>query len=624
MLNILRKQAQSFVIQAMVVLIAVVFIFWGVGSNLNNNRNAAATVNDVEIPFQDFQQSYERAADTYRQQFGGQVPEGFFDGIGLKNQVLSQLIQSELLRQGADEIGLMVSKKETQRRIEEMPVFQVDGHFDMDRYKAVLGQNHLTPISFEKDLQGDMLTSRVVEVIGSFAALPQNELKTWTDYSNTEVNIAYLTFTAKGYRDQVTVEDDELAAWYEKNNEQYKTDPQVKLQYLYFPFAADLDEVVLEEGQVAQYYEENKQHYQTPEQRRASHILFKVAESDSAERKAEQRKKAEDILQQLREGADFAALATEFSEGPSKTKGGDLGLFPRGAMVPAFDAAVFSMEKGALSEIVETPFGYHVIKLTEIQPATTKSLAEVRGAITSELKNKRVRGITFKKVSNAYEEIIRAGSLAKYVENGGENVAAADFFERKHPPAQLAKAGALLDVVFGLSKGELSSLTEVEDGYGIGFVEDIKAPEVPALEQVREQVVADYTQEKSVELARAAAYKKLAEVQAGADFATLEGVKKSGFIKRGGSAAGVAADVVQAAFDLKTVTGMGEDVIAQGDTFTLFDVTETRQSADKMDEMQQQQLADQLLANQQNRLVQSWVDRLRSDAKIWINEQLLQ
>lgn len=624
MLNILRKQAQSFVFQAMVALIAVVFIFWGVGSNLDNNRNAAATVNGVEIPFQDFQQSYERAVDVYRQQFGGQVPEGFLDGIGLKNQVIGQLVQSELLRQGAEEIGLMVSKKETQRRIQEMPVFQANGHFDMDRYKEVLGQNRMTPTSFEKSLQNDMITSRVVEVIGSFASLPQNELKAWTDFSNTEVKIAYLNFPASNYLDQVVVEDDELAAWYEQNSERYKTAPQVKLQYLYFPFAADLDEVTLEKGQVEQYYQENKDQYQTPEQRRASHILFKVAESDSAEKKAAQRSKAENILKQLREGADFATLATEFSEGPSKTKGGDLGLFPRGTMVPSFDEVVFSMEEGALSEVVETPFGFHVIKVTEIQPATTRSLEDVRTAITEELKSKRVRGITFQKVSQAYEDIILAGSLKKYVENGGEYVKTTEYFPRNTPPAELTKAGALLDKVFGLSKGELSSLTEVEDGYAIAFVEDVKAPEVPTLDQVKEQVLADYKQEKSIELAQTAADQKLAEIKDGIDLAGLEGVQISEFIKRGGGAADVSAEVVQAAFDLETVTGLGEEVIVQGDTFTIFEVIETRQSENTMDEAQQQQLAGQLLASQQNRLVQSWVERLRSDAKIWVNEQIFQ
>lgn len=215
-----------------------------------------------------------------------------------------------------------------------------------------------------------------------------------------------------------------------------------------------------------------------------------------------------------------------------------------------------------------------------------------------------------------------AGSLAKYIESGGENVTATAFFPRNTPPAELAKAGALLDKVFGLSKGELSSLTEVEDGYAIAFVEDVKAPEVPTIEQVKEQVLADYKQEKSVELAQAAADEKLTELKGGAALAELEGVQVSGFVKRGGSAADVSAEVVQAAFDLDTVTGLGQEVIAQGDTFTLFEVTEIRQSETTIDKAQQQQLADQLLASQQNRLVQSWVDRLRSDAKIWVNEQI--
>jgi peptidyl-prolyl cis-trans isomerase D len=124
MLNILRKNAQSFVVQAIVVIIAIVFIFWGVGTNLNDNPNALAVVNGKEIPYRDFQQNYERAIENYKQQFGGQIPQGFLESIGLKEQVLDQLIQAELLRQGAEKVGIRISKEAVQRTIQEMAVFR--------------------------------------------------------------------------------------------------------------------------------------------------------------------------------------------------------------------------------------------------------------------------------------------------------------------------------------------------------------------------------------------------------------------------------------------------------------------------------------------------------------------
>ena len=623
MLNILRKKAQSVVIQALVLLIAVVFIFWGVGSNLDNNRNAAAVVNDVEIPFQEFQQSYDRAVDTYRQQLGGQVPAGFFEGIGLKKQVINQLIQSELLRQSAGNIGLAVSREETQRRIQDMPVFQENGQFIMSRYKDVLSQNRLTPTSFEAGLQSDLITGRIVELIGSFADVPPAAVQTWIDFAKTELKLAYISFKSSDYLDKVDVEADQLASWYEKKQQEYVTDPQIELQYLYFPFAADMDQVTLDEEHLTQFYNDNIDSYTVREKRRARHILFKVSDTDSAEVKDEKRQEAERVLQLLRDGGDFATLAREYSEGPSKDAGGELGFFERGAMVPSFEAAVFSMEPGDLSDLVETPFGYHLILVEDVQPAVTKSLKDVRAEIEGQLKGQRVRGITFQNVSKAYEDIIRAGSLEKYVEQGGDAVETTDFFTRKLPPKSLAKAGALLDVVFGLSKGELSSLVEVEDGYAIGYVKDIKNPEVPPLASVIDQVTDDFKHEQSIALARSAAETALAKA-----FETnrlvLDGKgKESGYLKRGGGDGDLPPQVVQAAFSLKGGENVSSEVVVVDDDFYVFEVLESRQDPTPMEAEQKKQLAEQLLTNQQNRLVASWVERLRADAKIWVSDQLM-
>lgn len=623
MLNILRKRAQSVVIQALVLLIAVVFIFWGVGSNLDNNRNAAAVVNDVEIPFQEFQQSYDRAVDTYRQQLGGQVPDGFFEGIGLKKQVINQLIQAELLRQSADKIGLAVSREETQRRIQDMPVFQENGQFVMSRYKDVLGQNRLTPTSFEAGLQSDLITGRIVELIGSFADVPPAAVQAWIDFAKTELKLVYLSFKASDYLDEVNVEADQLASWYEKKQQDYVTDPQIALQYLYFPFAADMGKVTLEDEQIEQFYNDNIDSYSLKEKRRARHILFKVSDADSAEVKEEKRLQAEHVLQLLRDGGDFATLAKEYSEGPSRESGGELGFFERGAMVPAFEEAVFSMKPGDLSDLVETSFGYHLILVEDVQPAITQKMEDVRAEIEGQLKKQRVRGITFQNVSKAYEDIIRAGSLEKYVEQGGESVETADFFARKLPPDSLAQAGALLDVAFGLSKGELSSLVEVEDGYAIGYVQDIKKPEVPPLATVKDTVISDFKHEQSIALARSAADETLAKALETGKL-MLEGKsRESGYLKRGGGDGDIPPQLVEAAFALKGGEKLSSEVVAVGDMFYVFEILESRQDPAVMEADQKKQLAEQLLVNQQNRLVASWVERLRADATIWVNDQLI-
>ena len=156
MLNVLRKQAQSTLIQGLVLVIAIVFIFWGVGTNMNNNRNSVATVNDREISYQDYQRAYEQAVDNLQKQFGGQVPPGLLEGMGIKQQVVGQLIQAELLRQGGEEMGIVLSDLATQREIEQMEAFQQEGNFDLSRYKSVLSQNRMTPTSFEDGLKADL------------------------------------------------------------------------------------------------------------------------------------------------------------------------------------------------------------------------------------------------------------------------------------------------------------------------------------------------------------------------------------------------------------------------------------------------------------------------------------
>jgi peptidyl-prolyl cis-trans isomerase D len=190
MLNILRKKAQSIVIQAVVLIIAIVFIFWGVGTNIGGKRNMLASVNGVEIPYQDYQRNYDNAVENLRVQFGGSIPQGLLEGLDLNRQVLNQLIQAEILRQGGRKMGITVSKLATQEEIMDMEVFQTDGQFDLARYREILSQNRMTPTVFEAGLRNDLLTSKVTEAIRSFALVTDNQVETVAAYAGEEVKLA--------------------------------------------------------------------------------------------------------------------------------------------------------------------------------------------------------------------------------------------------------------------------------------------------------------------------------------------------------------------------------------------------------------------------------------------------
>ncbi|UCD65591.1 MAG: SurA N-terminal domain-containing protein, partial [Deltaproteobacteria bacterium] len=432
MLDLLRKRAQSPLIQGTILIIALVFIFWGVGGGYRGTINSVAQVNDEIIPYEDFQKAYERLANQYRDQFGGNLPKGLLENLDLQGQVLEQLIQRSLLRQGAREMGIMVSDLEIQQAIEEMEAFRSDGIFNVDQYKNILSSSGMTPTSFEDTMRTDLLAGKVIEYLSRFAKLTPLEINDQFDFDNKEIKIEYVSFQGIDFKDQVETGEEELKSYYEENKENYLTEPQVKLHFLAFPYDPEKKpEIAAEE--LESYYRQNFNRYSTPEQRNARHILIKTSAEDTEDILSEKRIQAEQVLELARSGEDFAELAKQFSEGPTGPKGGELGSFTRGRMVKPFEDAAFSLNEGEISDIVETQFGFHIIKLEKIEPAYTRTLEEVKSEIEAQILAQQSRELAFTQATEAYENIIIAGSLDKFSQNYGITIEQTDFFSRKSP-----------------------------------------------------------------------------------------------------------------------------------------------------------------------------------------------
>lgn len=624
MLNILRKNAQSIVIQVIVVVIAVVFVFWGVGSNLKNSSNAAAVVNGVEITFSAFQRAYERTVENYKQQFGGQLPQGLLESFGIKEQVLNQLIQSESLEQSAAAVGLQPSAEAIQRKIQDMPVFANNGRFDLETYKAVLERNRLSPTNFEQDIAKEILTSRMIEVVGSFATITTNEIQQWLEYANQEIKIDYAVFKSDAYIANVPVPEQELRAWYDGHRKEYLTLPQHKLQYLLFPYIDDIKQIKIEENAVAKYYQDNLNTFQKPEQRRARHILVRMAQDADQPTKDAKRKQAEALLTRLKNGEDFSKLAREHSEDQTKTKGGDLGFFGRGQMVQSFEDVVFSLKKGELSNLVETPFGLHIIRLDDLSPEKKQSLEEVRNTIVKDLEKQEGKALTFKRASTAYEEIMKAGSLEKYGANSGMPIRTTDFFTKDVPPEDpIVHDGSFLQSAFALKKGELSSIVETATGYAIIFVVDVREPLEPDLDSIKAKVSADFKKERSVDLAKKAAEAALKEAKEKGAWPTGIAKQEADFVKRTGPAGTVPDQVRQDAFTQAGKSLFPDKVLTEDSSFYIYRIADARLGKDLSDDSMRKGLEKQLLTAKENKLVADLLSQYKQQVKIWTNTELL-
>ncbi|MDX1775777.1 MAG: SurA N-terminal domain-containing protein [Desulfobulbales bacterium] len=633
MLDLLRKKAQSPLIQGTILIIALVFIFWGVGG-YRGTQNSVAQVNDEAITYEEFQRAYESLANQYRQQFGGSIPKGLLENLDLEGQTLEQLIQRSLLRQGAREMGIIVSDFEVQQAVEKMEAFRSNDAFNVEQYKNILSSSGMTPTSFEDSMRTDLLSGKVLEYLGRFSKLTPLEVNDQFNFDNEEIKIEYVSFRGSDLKDKIETGEDQLKTYFEENKENYKTEPQIKLSFLVFPFTpAKLPEITDEELET--YYRENFSTYSTPEQRQARHILFKTSEEDTVDTLGEQMDQAVKVLELARSGEDFAALAKQYSEGPTGPKGGDLGAVPRGKMVKPFEDALFAMAEGEISEIVETEFGYHIIKLDKIIPAQTRTLEEVKSEITTRLQPQKARELAYTKATEAYESIILAGSLDKYSQNSETAVEKTDFFTRKSPDKSGSKVGmvtdpSFLNAAFALNKGELSSLVQTPQGYAIIFATDKKEPETALFEDVELEVKGDYINAKSEAMAKESADAMLSALKEGSiDFAAAAAEyditpETTDYIKRGVPVSStLPTQVVSKSFELSDENPYPEETISTNGISYVFRVTERRSPTSELFSEKEESFRTTLLERKKSALLASWLEHVRDKAEITINEQFL-
>ncbi len=382
MLEKIREGSKGIVAQVILGLVILTFAVSGVSSYFaNNSDQSVAVVNGEEISRAKFDQSYQNERARMQQQFGDMFSSLAADPEymnNFRNSVLERLIDETLMKQQANTLGLKISDATLKKTITEMTEFQIDGVFNNERYNALLRQNNLTPNQFGDILREQFARNQLmIGLAGSEFALP-GELKALMTLQQQNRDIEYVTIKAADFAAQVEITDEKLNEYYQLNQAAYATPEQVSLQYVELNSSELAKTIEVSDADVTAYYEANKDRYQTEERRRVSHILLEAAEEDVAVKS-----KAEALLKEIQAGADFAVVAKANSaDTVSAENGGDLDFISKGVMEAEFEAAAYALAKvGDVSAVVKTSFGYHIIKLTEIEAAQVKPLAEVQDAI---------------------------------------------------------------------------------------------------------------------------------------------------------------------------------------------------------------------------------------------------
>jgi peptidyl-prolyl cis-trans isomerase D len=391
--------------QIVLLLLMLPFLFFGLESysRFREHENVVAKVDGQSITQQEWDAAQRQQMERFRQMFGSQFDPKLFDTPEAKRAVLDNLIAQRVIAAEAVRNHLSIPDQLLQQTILAIPgLTTADGKFDVERYKSLLAAQGMTPQMYDANLRHDLSVQQVSGAIESTAFAPKTIAERLSDLNDQEREIQEIRFKPADYASQVKITDEMLKAYYDKNIMQFEVPEQVTAQYVVLDLKAVESQISVTDADVKSYYDQNLKHYTEEEQRRARHILIKVDKDASDAERAAAKAKADKLLAEVRKNpSDFARLAKENSQDPgSAQQGGDLGFFDKDMMVKPFAEAAYKLKEGEISDVIRTDFGYHIIQLTGIKPASVKPLDAVKGEIAAEIKKQ----LAAKKYSDMAEQ----------------------------------------------------------------------------------------------------------------------------------------------------------------------------------------------------------------------------
>ncbi|QOL13763.1 peptidylprolyl isomerase [Dickeya dianthicola] len=515
MMDNLRAAANNVVLKIILALIIGSFVLTGVGDYLiRGSGDYAAKVNGQEITQAQLEQGVQNERSRQQEMLGENFSalaanEGYMQQ--LRKQVLSQLIDETLVVQYAHTLGLNISDEQVKQAIFSVPEFQTNNRFDNDKYLAQVRQLGLTSDAYAQFLRKQLLTQQLIRGLGNTGFVLQQELDNLVAMAAQDRTIRTATIDLSARARNQAVSDEEVKNFYNQNKSRYLAPEQFKVSYIMLDAASIMDKAKVDNTDIAAYYEQRKSEFTQPERKKYSVIQLKT-EAD-----------ARAVLEQLKKGADFAALAKEKSTDiVSRRNGGDLGWMDGGSTVDEIKQAGLK-QKGQLSDVIKSSVGYLIIRLDDIQAQRVKALDEVRADLAEKVKREKSLDAFYSQQQKLSEAASNDNeSLASAEKVANIKAVQTDWFTRENVPAAL-NFQPVTQAIFGGSlvgengtPGNNSDVISVEgDRAFVLRVTEHKPEATQPLDQVREQVVQTLKRQKAEQQAKVEAEKILADLYQG-------------------------------------------------------------------------------------------------------------
>ena len=421
------------IVQIFLALITLPFAFFGVDSYVRStgSEGDVATIGDVKITQQQFQQALRDQQERLRSQMGGQLDPKMLDNPEARKAILDDLVDQRLLMLEASKKNMFASDNAIRAAIGGIDAFKIDGKFSSERYESALRAQGMSPAGFEAQLRQDLTLQQLASGLGQSGVISRTVSDRLIGLQLERREVMEFRLALDSYLDKVKLADGAAQKFYDENGQQFDTPEQARAEYVVLSMETIGAQLAVSEAEIKTWYDGHKDRFQQPEERRASHIL--IAASTKPEKEKAQAR-AEELLKEIQKTpAAFADLARKNSQDPgSAAKGGDLGFFGRGMMVKPFEDAAYKLKEGEVSGVVESDFGFHIIKVTGIHAAKEKPLAEVKTEIEDELK-KTAASRKFAEAAEAFSNIVyeQSDSLKPVAEKFKLIIKQSDWLGRK-------------------------------------------------------------------------------------------------------------------------------------------------------------------------------------------------
>jgi peptidyl-prolyl cis-trans isomerase D len=629
MLDFLRKKKRSWIITILLGLIIIVFVaFYGGTQQPTGSASHVAEVNGESISQREFILHYQRAVERYREMFKGSLTPELLKNLNIKNSLLEEMIEARLVLQEARRLGLTASDDELMNAIAQAPEFHANGRFNKERYIQLLRANRLTPAQFEDDQRKQLTIQRLLGILADTAHVTEAEVRERYRFEQEKINLQFIRFSARDYLSDVKITDEDVQKFYDRNKETLKEPLKVQVEYLSYPFDQFSTQAQPTDKELEDYYNANRTtKFTTPKQAKVRYIMVRLEPGADIKQKEDAQARANRILAEARSGKNFAQLARKESQDPSAETGGEIGWLNQGQLPEALDKQIFALAKGEISEPIETPSGFHIVKIEDIKEEKTQSLPEATPVITGDLKREKGKYEAAKIADRDREKAVSGNDLAKVAQESSVSIKTTGLFSDGEVLPEIGPIQEFYKTALSLSPKEVSSVIEGPNAYYILKIRERKEAFVPPLDTVRGKIEKGLKESKAYETAVQNANALLNQLKKEPNLAKLARENKlkleeTGWFARNAQQlpkVGELQGLTVGSLAISARKPIPEKIFTQPDAAFVV-AFKDGQSADMAQfEKDKSQLMQQALAETRQRILLKFKDELKAKAKIEVH-----